>query len=105
MSQESHNESQKLASLAKRTPDPLSWVKHLPEVGDPIHRKLALIEQYFQRAAELEKQAEGYRQTAAVLRDKLLQHLPSLWQAEEIEAARAKAQRLCASPDKPEASS
>lgn len=103
MSHETHAESLTLANLAQHHPDPLAWVKHLPEVGDPIRKKLALIDHYFERAAELERQANGYRETAAVLRDKLLQHLPSLWQPEEIEAARAKAQRLAQTPDVPEA--
>ncbi|ANY18490.1 stable inheritance protein KleA [Bordetella pseudohinzii] len=105
MSYETHNDCQTLASLSQHQPDPLAWVKYLPEVGQPIHRKLALIDQYFARAAELEQQAQAYRDTAAVLREKLLRHLPSLWQTEEIEAARAKAQRLTLAVAAPEASS
>lgn len=105
MSQESRNEVQSLDSLAQHKPDPLAWVKHLPEVGDPINKKLAMIDQYFTQAAQLEQQAKAYRDTAAVLREKLIQHLPSLWQQEEIEAARARAQRVAQASDTSEATS
>lgn len=105
MSQDRYNESHTLASLAQRHPDPLDWVKHLPEVGGPILKELVQIDEYFVRAAELERQAQAYRETAAVLRDKMLRHLPSLWKPEEIEAARAEAQRLAQACDAPEASS
>ena len=74
------------------TANPMQWVKHLPEVGDPLLRKRTDIGRLVDRAADLEIMAKQLRQQAYSLGLSLEGDCRRLWSAEDISAAKKRAE-------------
>jgi hypothetical protein len=69
----------------------MKWVARLPEVGDPLLRRVEHIAAGLAEAKELQKRAVELQQVAYLESLRLEQDVSGKWTAEEIKRARAAA--------------